>query len=172
MSKRKRYKILLELLSIFLIIIVILHFIPICTLELKTFYNGEVIFRKRIQPGDKFILEYIHSVARTPVWEIFIIDDNYNIILVETDFLDHGAGMPYAPFGSEIFIEEEGKFKIKNMHRTMPDLIYYRIGKNSNNCFYFKDRKINLSSLLGDELLIIKTYNLNLFKFLLGGVFR
>ncbi|HBY57979.1 MAG TPA: hypothetical protein DEG96_09020 [Candidatus Atribacteria bacterium] len=171
MFKKKKYIVLLGL-CILIITILILYFLPIYTLELRTFSSGEVIFQQRIQPGDKFILEYNHSVARTPVWEIFIIDDNYKIILVETDFLDHGAGMPYAPFGQEIFIEEEGKFKIKNMHRIMPDPIYYMVGKNSNNCFYFKDNKINLSYLLGDELLIIENHNINLIMYLLGGIFR
>ncbi|MBA7590594.1 hypothetical protein ES708_32721 [subsurface metagenome] len=74
---------------------------------------------QKVQPGDEFILKYTHSVTLTPVWEIFIIDKNYQIVLIETDFLDHGAGLPYTTFNEEIFVEEEGRFKIKKLWLKM-----------------------------------------------------
>jgi len=158
------------LLFIAIIIIIILFFIPVYTLDLRPFSGGEIIFKQKVQPGDKFTLKYIHSVALTPVWEIFIIDKDYQIILIETDFLDHGAGLPYTAFDQEIFVEEEGRFKIKNMHRVIPTPIYYRIGAVSENIFYFKDKEIDLSSSVGDKLLTIEIGKTNLFNYLLGGV--
>jgi len=148
------------------IIIIILFFIPVYTLELKPFSDGEIVFSQKVQLGDKFILKYTHSVALTPVWEIFIIDKDYQIVLIETDFLDHGAGLPYATFDKEIFVEEEGRFKIKNMHRIIPTPIYYRIGAIRENIFYFKDKEINLSSLVGDRLLTLEINRNNLFNYL------
>ena len=156
-------------LLIAIIIIIILFFIPIYTLELKPFPEGELIFKQKVQPGDKFILKYTHSVALTPVWEIFIIDKDYQIVLIETDFLDHGAGLPYTTFENEIFVEEEGKFKIKNMDRIMPTPIYYRVGAVRENIFYFKDKEIDLSSSVGDKLLTIEIGKTNLLNYLLGG---
>ncbi len=152
-----------------IIIIIVLFIIPVYTLELKSFSDGELYFMQKVQPGDKFILKYTHSVALTPVWEIFIIDKDYQIVLIETDFLDHGAGLPYTTFDEEIFVEEEGRFKIKNMHRIMPNPIYYRIGAVRENIFYFKGEEINLSSLLGDRLLTLEIYKNNLFNYLIGG---
>lgn len=165
---KKKYIALLEL-SIVIIIIIILFFIPIYSLELRSLSDGEIIFIQKIQPGDQFILKYTHSVALTPVWEIFIIDKDYQIVLIETDFLDHGAGLPYTTFENEIFVEEEGKFKIKNMHRIIPTPIYYRIGAERENIFYFKDKKIDLSLLVGDKLLTIETIKANLINYFLGG---
>ena len=156
------------LLLIAIIIIIILFFIPIYTLELRPFPDGELIFKQKVQPGDKFTLKYTHSVALTPVWEIFIIDKDYQIILIETDFLDHGAGLPYSAFDQEIFVEEEGRFKIKNMYRVIPTPIYYRIGAVRENIFYFKDKEIDLSSSVGDKLLTIETDKTNLLNYLLG----
>ena len=167
MSKKKY--VALSGLFIVIIIIIILFFIPVYTLELRNFPDGELIFKQKVQPGDKFILKYTHSVALTPVWEIFIIDKDYQIVLIETDFLDHGAGLPYTTFENEIFVEEEGRFKIKNMHRIMPNPIYYRIGAVRENIFYFKGEEINLSSLLGDRLLTLEIYKNNLFNYLIGG---
>jgi len=166
---KKKYIALFGL-SIVIIIIIVLFFIPLYTLELRPFSGGEIIFKQKVQPGDKFTLKYTHSVALTPVWEIFIIDKDYQIILIETDFLDHGAGLPYSAFDQEIFVEEEGRFKIKNMHRVIPTPIYYRIGAVSENIFYFKDKEIDLSSSVGDKLLTIEIGKTNLFNYLLGGV--
>jgi len=165
---KKEYVFLIGL-FIATIIIIILFFIPVYTLELRSFPDGEFIFKQKVQPGDKFILKYTHSVALTPVWEIFIIDKDYQIVLIETDFLDHGAGLPYTTFEDEIFVEEEGRFKIKNMHRIMPTPIYYRIGAERKNIFYFKGEEINLSSLVGDRLLTLETDRNNLFNYLIGG---
>jgi len=156
-------------LLIAIIIIIILFFIPVFTLELRPFSDDELIFKQKVQPGDKFILKYTHSVALTPVWEIFIINEDYQIVLIETDFLDHGAGLPYTTFENEIFVEEEGRFKIKNMHRIIPTPIYYRIGAVRENIFYFKGEEINLSSLVGDGLLTLEIDRNNLFNYLVGG---
>jgi hypothetical protein len=156
-------------LFIVIIIIIILFLIPIYTLELRPSPNGELIFKQKVQTGDEFILKYTHSVALTPVWEIFIINKDYQIVLIETDFLDHGAGLPYTTFENETFVEEEGRFKIKNMHRIILTPIYYRIGAVRENVFYFKGEEINLSSLLGDSLLTLEIYKNNLFNYLIGG---
>ncbi|HDP36805.1 MAG TPA: DUF1850 domain-containing protein, partial [Candidatus Atribacteria bacterium] len=152
-----------------IIIIIILFSIPVYTLELRSFPDGEVIYEQKIYTGDEFILKYTHSVALTPVWEIFIIDKDYQIVLIETDFLDHGAGLPYTTFENEIFVEEEGRFKIKNMHRIIPTPIYYRIGAIRENFFYFKGEEINLSSLVGDRLITLEVDRNNLFNYLIGG---
>ena len=165
---KKKYTILL--LIIIIIVIIIFFSLSLYTLELRSFSDDEVIFKRKVQIGDKFTLKYTHSVSLTPVWEIFIIDDNYQIVLIETDFLDHGAGLPYAAFGQEKFINEEGKFKIINMRRTIHSPFYYRIGAVRENYFYFKDKEINLSTLVGDKLLTLDIYKKNLFNYFLGGI--
>ena len=165
---KKKYIALFGL-SIVIIIIIVLFIISVYSLELRSYSDGELIFKQKIQPGDKFTLKYTHSVALTPVWEIFIINKDYQIVLIETDFLDHGAGLPYTTFENEIFVEEEGKFKIKNMDRIMPTPIYYRVGAVRENIFNFKDKEIDLSSLVGDKLLTIEIDKNNLLNYLLGG---
>ncbi len=166
---KKKYIILLII--IIIIIIIILFFLSVYTLELRSFSDNELIFKRIVQPGDKFTLKYTHSVSLTPVWEIFIIDDNYHIVLIETDFLDHGAGLPYTAFNQEVFLHEDNKFKIINMHRVMPSPIYYMVGEIREIYFYFKDKEINLSSLLGDKLITICIYKTNLFNHFSGRKF-
>jgi len=170
MKKKKNILIISGFILIILALIMISFSVLVYTLELKTFDESKLIFKQIIFPGDEFILKYTHSVAHTPVWEMFIINDKYQIILTETDFLDHGAGLPYTCFDEEIFIEEDNKFKIKNMYRTIYTPFYYRIGAIRENIFYFKDEVIDLSSLVGDKLLTLDIYKNNLFNYLVGGI--
>jgi hypothetical protein len=170
MKKKKNILIISGFILIILALIMVSFSVLVYTLELKTFDESKLIFKQIIFPGDEFTLKYTHSVAHTPVWEMFIINDQYQIILTETDFLDHGAGLPYTCFDEEIFIEEDNKFKIKNMHRTIYTPFYYRIGAIRENIFYFKDEVIDLSSLVGDKLLTLDIYKNNLFNYLLGGI--
>lgn len=150
---------------IIIIVIILLFSISIYTLELRSFSDDGLIFRQKIQPGDKFTLKYIHSVALTPVWNIFTINDKYQIILIETDFFDHGAGLPYTAFDQEVLLKENGKFKLKNIHKIMSTPFYYWTIATCGNCFYFKGQEINLSSLLGDKLITIELNKYNLFDY-------
>ena len=161
---KNRYVVLFGL-FIVIIIIIILFFLPAYTLEFRSFSNGELYFIQRVKPDDKFTLKYKHSVELSPVWEIFIIDKDYQIVLIETDFLDHGAGLPYTAFENEIFVDEDGKFKIKNMNRIMPSPIYYMVGTIYENTLYFKNKEINFSLLVGDKILTIEIDRNNIFNY-------
>jgi hypothetical protein len=82
----------------------------------------------------------------------------------ETDFYDCVAGMPYVSFGDEQFVQEDGKFKIKNMNRIINLPLYYNVGAIRENYLYIKDKKINLSSLTGDQLVTIELKRCNLWE--------
>jgi hypothetical protein len=166
----KKYTIKYYLLfSIFLLIVVIIITINISflTIELKEHTNQKIILQKIVKPGDIFSLKYTHSVAQTPVWEIFKITDKGGLILIETYFSDHGAGLPYTNFENEIFIKEDNKFKIKNMSREIELPLYYRVGEIRENYFIFQQEEINLSKMLGNSVATIDIVQINLFNYLL-----
>jgi hypothetical protein len=140
-------------------------------LNIQDYPSGEVIFQDIVTPGEIFILKYTHSVAGTPVWEFFEINKNGELVLVETHFLDHGAGLPYAAFEDEFFVNEDGKFKIKNMSRKISLPLYYRIGKIRENYFIYKKQNINLSEKLGDSVVTISIIQSNLFEYFFNKYF-
>ena len=172
MTRKKNIIIISGFILVILMFVLIFSSVKIYTLQLRIFEKNELFFKRKIYPGDKFTIKYTHSVAQTPVWEMFLIDEQYQIILIETNFLDHGAGLPYTCFAEEIFIEEDNRFKIKNMHRIIYTPFYYRIGKVRENFFYFKNEELNLSSILGDELLVLEINRNSLLYYFLGGIFR
>lgn len=154
---------------LFLLLVIIIFYLnsSFYVLTIKKIPEDEIIFQEKIFPGKQFILIYTHSVAQTPVWEFFEIDSEGQLILTETHFYDHGAGLPYAAFGNEIFVSEDGKFKIKNMFRKIETPLYYRVYQDRGNIFIFEDQKINLSGTIGNGLLTIDILRLNLIDYFL-----
>ncbi len=63
-----------------------------------------------------FTLKFQHSVHLTPVYEVYQIDSDNNMVLTETRFFSLGVGMP---FTSEegVFSNKEGEFFITGLSR-------------------------------------------------------
>ncbi len=164
---KKRLNVILFLL--FLLILIILFYLNsyFYVLTLKKIPEEEIFFQREIFPGKQFALVYTHSVAQTPVWEFFEIDNDGQLILTETHFYDHGAGLPYAAFGEEVFVSEDGKFKIKNMSRKIETPLYYQVYQDRGNIFIFENQKINLSETIGNGLLTIDILHLKLIDYFL-----
>ncbi len=170
--KNKSYFYLLCFLLLLLIVFIIFWgkvFFHI--LVIKTFPDERIVFKNKILPEQEFAFVYIHSVAQTPVWEFFKVDSRARLILTETHFYDHGAGLPYAAFGEEIFLSEDNRFKIKNMHREIELPLYYRIYEDRGNVFVFKNQEIDLSKKIGDALLTIDIRRLNAINYFLENNF-
>ncbi|NLL61978.1 MAG: DUF1850 domain-containing protein [Candidatus Atribacteria bacterium] len=164
MKKKLNLFLLFFVLTLFMFLIVLnnnyFHIITVKTVPEET-----VVFENRISPGQKIGLAYVHSVAQTPVWEFLGVDRNGNLILIETHFYDHGAGLPYTAFGEELFVSEDHMFKIKNMNRKIDLPLYYRIYQDRGNILQFENHEIRLSDTIGDALLAIDVYRLNVFKY-------
>ncbi|MBA7500129.1 hypothetical protein ES704_02882 [subsurface metagenome] len=124
-------------------------------LEIIDYSTKKIIFSRRVAPGDIFSTLYIHSVEKTPVKEIFVINNQYRIILSETQVSSSGAGLPSQVFKEEQFLLKDGKFIIKNINKFLP-FIPLKVGKNSHNTFFFKEEMIDLSTLIGDGLVYIR----------------
>ena len=154
---------------LFLLLVIIIFYLnsSFHVLTIKKIPEEEIIFQEKIFPGKQFILIYTHSVAQTLVWEFFEIDNEGQLILNETHFYDHGAGLPYAAFGEEVFVSEDGKFKIKNMSRKIETPLYYRVYQDRDNIFIFENQKINLSETIGNGLLTIDILHLKLIDYFL-----
>ncbi len=171
MKMKKKNTTLLLIFFIIVLMFLFLNFFSLQLLNIQDYPDGEVIFQDIVTPGEIFALKYTHSVARTPVWEFFEINKNGELILVETHFLDHGAGLPYTAFENEFFVNQDGKFKIKNMYRKISLPLYYRIGKIRENHFIYKNNNINLSEILGDTVITINVVQLNLFGYFFNKYF-
>ena len=109
-------------LIIFVLIVTICSLIPIRVLLASDHRTGEYLKAWVIKQGEKFDVEYTHSVQLTPVIEIYSVDQEDNILLEESYFYSYGAGLPSTtPYDFEI--TKKG-FRIYNINEIMDNLIY------------------------------------------------
>lgn len=108
-----------------------------------------------VDPGDAFLLKYLHSVSLSDVWEKFVIDTEHRIVLTETRFKGQGAGLPTSLSGTEKLVREADWFRITGMRRRVP-FLDWRIQKEWEDRFRFGDEEeLNLSHRFGDMLIRI-----------------
>lgn len=75
----------------------------------------EELFIQDVEDGERFEVNYIHSVERSPVIEIFEVRGR-DIYTMESHTESFGAGMPYE--GDDVELTD-GKFIIKNINRKV-----------------------------------------------------
>ncbi|WP_212567933.1 DUF1850 domain-containing protein [Bacillus alkalicellulosilyticus] len=97
-----------------------------------------------IQEGDWFSLEYIHSVEKSLVKEKYKINENNQIIAMESWTKSFGAGLPTYSDDMELI---DGFFVMRNEHQV--DFLNIKPSRLHDHFFYFGEEAIELSS---DEL--------------------
>ena len=83
--------------------------------------QGKLIYIRDIRPGDWFTFKYIHSVQKTPVYEVFTIDEAGDIVLTETRMMSLGYGLPALTKKNDYTIENDF-FVLKNLNRKIGKL--------------------------------------------------
>ncbi|QQK74796.1 DUF1850 domain-containing protein [Salicibibacter cibarius] len=110
--------------------------------------SNDVLFEEEIQPGDTFFHEYIHSVMKTPIREVFEINDDFEIVSKETWTQAFGAGIPYdsnEPIRKEddfYIIPDDGR--VVEELRLIPSNLY-------THTFEFKNETLYLSDMEEDD---------------------
>jgi hypothetical protein len=142
------------LLGIFLAGVLGISLYPLPVLLLS---SGEQVLTLRIvRPGDTFLLGFLHSIARSDIWDRFTVDAQFRIVLIETRFQGQGTGIPYGAAGGETLIREGNWFRLTGMKRVLP-AIDWRVGAEWHNRFRFgNEPEIDLSAKTGDRLVHVR----------------
>jgi hypothetical protein len=143
---------------------IVLFLYPLMILSLET--QGKSFFRRVVSPGDTFQLGYLHSVARSDVWDTFQVDSRGQIVLFETRFQGQAYGLPGGPVDGEQWTREGDWFRVTGIRRVVP-FIDWRIQSEWNDRFRFLDEpEVNVSSLLGNGLIHIQVKKVRLIDWL------
>ncbi len=140
-------------------------FLSFHVLEIRAFRENQTVLIRRVYPGFRFTLGFIHSVEQCPVLDYLQIDGQYRMILYKTAFWSSRTGLPYAAFGDEKFMVEGDHFAISNMHRVIPDLQQWVEKKYQNTLTFNESKPIDLPALAGDTLLSIAVRRMNLWTY-------
>lgn len=127
----------------------VLHAAPPCAVIVLYDDSGREVFEFS-PPDGRFTIRFIHSWARTPVEEIFQVDEENNIVLRETVYEDFGAGLPYelTPESQMSMTVENGKVHIRDMHRIVPDL-QVRTGQLiAAHVLLYEDKSVSFSDFV------------------------
>lgn len=90
--------------------------------------TGSAVFAAAANPGDSFVIRFIHSVHGTPVEEHFVLTKNLELVLTKVVYESYGAGNPSGVKAGERFSLRDGKIIIDGMNRTMK-MIRLRTGQ-------------------------------------------
>lgn len=102
----------------------------LCVLSLES-GEGKRLFSKTMRNGAEFAVRFMHSVAKSPVTDFFIVRDG-KIFLDKTVYHDFGAGLPHAPEKGQSMRAEHGEITITGFDREIPDL-EIRIGREADH---------------------------------------
>jgi hypothetical protein len=142
---------------------------PLHVLVLRNTRGGHLVFGRVVSPGDVFTLSYTHSVELKPVWDYYIIGEQYEIIQNRTIFPDSDFGLPSRAVGHETYsVLPDGNGCISGMRRLIPSLLL-RVERDYNNTFTFNETlTLNLSKNPGDCVIDMHISEINVFQYILG----
>lgn len=137
---------------------------PVHVLVIEDARSGTVVWCRLLQPGDRFILMYRHSVELCHVWDHFQIDGEYGLVLDETVFPSSNTGLPTVLGDGERLARGENGFRISNMRRVLPAVEVW-VDRRYDNTLMFGAQKVNLPELAGNTLLRLQTRNAIMVEF-------
>lgn len=101
-----------------------------------------------VEEGDEFSVEFIHSVNKSPVKDIFVIRDN-KIYADRTVYSAFGAGVQTeVEEGQTLEYDENGNMIVSGFDIEFPK-VKYIVGTVSDHVLEFRGESISLTALCG-----------------------
>jgi len=107
--------------------------------------GDHVVFCARVQPGQEFVLSFVHSVNRRPVYDTLRVEADH-LVIVRSRFDTFGAGMPEASTQDGTLSVAEDGWLEWTVNRPTPELAV-RVGRVADHTVHYKGRDIRLSDL-------------------------
>jgi len=139
----------------------------ITLLKIIDYKENNIIWEAEVVEGDQFTIKYLHSVAKTPVLEIFEIRKG-EILLIATEYQSYGAGLPF--LNEHQYTLENNKFIIREINKKLPQILL-RVSDYALHEFIYQNKSYKLYELVSDETLLeISTKKTNRFNYYTGEV--
>jgi hypothetical protein len=105
------------------------------------------VFCERIRPGEEFVISFIHSVNRRPVYDTLRAAEDH-LVIVKSRFDAFGAGMPEASTAEGTLAVAPDGWLEWTVNRRVPE-VTVRVGRVADHTLHFKGREIRLADLSG-----------------------
>lgn len=137
-----------------MIIITAAAFLPGCSssegwnLVLSNASTGEVYAEYPVESGDTFAVEFVHSVNKSPVRDVFEIREG-EVWNIQCIYYGFGAGVEEElGEGEALSYGENGEMIISNIEKNTDDMVIV-VGTISDHTLYLGDETISLRDLCG-----------------------
>jgi hypothetical protein len=107
--------------------------------------GGRVVFCAPVQPGEEFVLSFVHSVNRRPVYDTVRVEADH-LVIAKSRFDAFGAGMPEASTQDGTLTVAKDGWLEWTVNRPTPE-ITVRVGRVADHTVHYKGRDIRLSDL-------------------------
>jgi len=114
-------------------------------LEIVDGRDGHIAFCAGVRPGEEFVLSYVHSVNKRPVYDTLRAEADH-LVIVGSRFDSFGAGMPEASTQDGTLTLSKDSWLEWSVNRAVPD-ITVRVGWVAEHTLHVKGREIRLADL-------------------------
>ncbi len=110
--------------------------------------DGRVYARYPVKEGDEFSVEFVHSVNKSPVRDVYQVREDA-IYVVRTTYYAFGAGVQtLLEDGQTLTYEEDGAMTVSGFDKEIPYLVYF-VGTVSEHTLRVGDETVALGVLCG-----------------------
>ena len=110
--------------------------------------TGKIYETFAMKDGSEFAVEFIHSVNKSPVRDVFVIRDG-NIVADRTVYSAFGAGVQTEiEEGQKLEYDSEGNMVVSGFNIVF-DRVKYVVGTVSDHILYIQEESISLTELCG-----------------------
>jgi hypothetical protein len=107
--------------------------------------SGVIAFCTWVQPGEEFVLSFVHSVNKRPVYDTLRAEGDH-LVIVKSRFDAFGAGMPDASTDEGTLIVAPDGWLEWTVNRPVPE-ITVRVGRVAEHTLHLKGREFRLADL-------------------------
>jgi len=115
------------------------------SLEIVDNRSGRIVHCARVRPGEGFVLSFVHSVNRRPVYDTLRAEADH-LVIVKSRFDAFGAGMPETSTQDGTLIIAEDGWLEWTVNRPVPE-VTVRVGRSADHTLHSKGRDLRLSDL-------------------------
>jgi hypothetical protein len=139
----------------------------ILALELVDGGSGRTVFCARVKPGEEFVLSFVHSVNKRPVYDTLRVERDH-LVIVRSRFDAFGAGMPEASTQDGTLALSKDGWLEWTVNRSVPE-ITVRVGWVADHTLCVGDREIRLADLAEPgQPLTMRVRSIRMFDLLKG----
>ena len=126
--------------------------------------SGKIYSSYKVRTGDEFSVEFVHSVNKSPVRDIYTIGPDKDIYVTSTVYYGFGAGVQTEIAEWETLEYRDGAMIVGNINKKIPYLAYF-VGTISDHTFRIYDEEISLRELCGKNANVVFEYEWRFFEF-------